>query len=215
MTPCIYLQVLFNRQPPALKCQEVVDLLIVDLHVGHPDEELAVVRLLRSPKPKKLIHRGNSHTTPATNLTRASSSCSFGERLIEQAAHLTHGVEDVADAARDDAGVGVGAVHGERLAAAGLPVGEGGGVEAADDGADEVPDDRAVDPLVGGGPVEHVVCGANRQAINPRKEPRAHGGSGIGTGSGNGGEGEGERRRDPYRRRRVRRERGRRRGGRG
>ena len=94
--------------------------------------------------------------------------------MIEQAAHLTHGVEDVADGARDDARVGVGAVHGERLAAAGLPVGEGGGVEAVDDGADEVPDDRAVDPLVGGGPVEHVVCGANRQAINPRKEPRAH-----------------------------------------
>jgi hypothetical protein len=171
-TPCVYLQVLFNRQPPALKRQEVVDLLVVDLHVGHPDEELAVVRLLRSPKPNKLIHRSNSHHTNRPNM---GIIVLFGEMLIEQSTHLTHGVEDVADGARDDAGVGVGAVHGERLAAAGLPVGEGGGVEAVDDGTDEIPDDRAVDPLVGGCPVEYVVCGGNRQIINPRKEPRARG----------------------------------------
>jgi hypothetical protein len=73
-------------------------------------------------------------------------------------------VEDVADGARDDARVGVGAVHGESLAAAGLPVGEGRAVEPVDGGADEGADDRRVDPLVRRRPVEHVVCGTNHHA---------------------------------------------------
>ena len=34
-----------NPQLLAFKCQEVVDFLVVDLHVGHPGEELAVVSL--------------------------------------------------------------------------------------------------------------------------------------------------------------------------
>lgn len=98
----------------------------------------------------------------------------FREQLIEQPTHLAHGVEDIADRAGNDTGVGVGAVHGERLPAAGLAVGEGGAVEPANDGADEFPDERAVDPLVGRRAVEHVVCGANRPS-SPRKEARAGG----------------------------------------
>lgn len=138
----------------------------------------------------------------------------FGHKLIEQSTHLAHGVEDVADGARDDSWIGVGAVHGERLATAGLSVGEGGGVEPVDDGADEVPDDRAVDPLVGRRPVEHVVCGGNNRRISPRKEARARGVRDREREGGREGEA-GRRRRDPYRRRRVRRGRGRRSDGRG
>lgn len=51
-----------------------------------------------------------------------------------------------------------GAVHGERLPTAGLAVGEGGAVEPVDRGADEGAHQHAVDPLVRGRPVEHVVC---------------------------------------------------------
>lgn len=51
-----------------------------------------------------------------------------------------------------------GAVHGERLPAAGLAVREGGAVEPVDGGPDEGAHEHAVDPLVRGRPVEHVVC---------------------------------------------------------
>ena len=44
-----------NLQLLALNRQEVVDLLVVDLHVGHPDEELTVVGLTNRPKPNKSL----------------------------------------------------------------------------------------------------------------------------------------------------------------
>jgi hypothetical protein len=98
----------------------------------------------------------------------------FGEQIIEQSTHLAHGVEDVADRTANDARVGIGAIHGECLPAAGLAVGEGGAVESTVDGANEFPDDRAIDPLVVRRTAEDVVCGAN-QPSSQRKEARADG----------------------------------------
>jgi hypothetical protein len=96
----------------------------------------------------------------------------FREQIIEQSTHLEHSVEDVADRARNDARVSIGAVHGECLPTAGLVVGEGGAVESADNGANEFLDDRAIDLLVVRRIVEDVVCGAN-QPSSQRKEARA------------------------------------------
>ncbi len=107
--------------------------------------------------------------------------------------YLARGVEDVADGERDDAGVVAGAVHGERLPAAGLAVREGGAVEPVDGGADEGAHEHAVDPLVRGRPVEHVVCiaGVRTREAGGERGGREGGGGGA------------------YRRRRRRRGRGR------
>jgi hypothetical protein len=86
----------------------------------------------------------------------------FGEHIIEQSTHLAHGVKDVADRARNDDRVGIGAVHGECLPAAGLAVDEGSAVESTDESANEFPDDRSIDLLVVRRTVEDVVCGANQ-----------------------------------------------------
>ena len=61
-----------NPQLLALNCQEIVDLLVVDLHVGHPDEELAVVSLTQA-EPNPTNHSRASETIAATNLTIAPS----------------------------------------------------------------------------------------------------------------------------------------------
>jgi hypothetical protein len=61
-----------NLQLLAFKCQEVVDFLVVDLHVGHPDEELAVVSLTQAD-PNPTNHSRAAETIAATNLTMSCS----------------------------------------------------------------------------------------------------------------------------------------------
>jgi hypothetical protein len=153
---CSYLQVFVNLQLLALNIQEIVDLLIIDLHIGHPNEKLAILGL-----PNHNIKHKNGLLGSEGNHGIKPKGRNRGGRAVGMK-HLARGVEDVADGAWDDARVGVGAVHGERLAAAGLPVGEGRPVEPIDSGANERADDRRVDPLVRRRPVEHVVCRTNR-----------------------------------------------------
>lgn len=49
-----HLQALVNRELLVPQCQQVVNLLIVDLHIGHPNQELAIRSLLPSAPQRSL-----------------------------------------------------------------------------------------------------------------------------------------------------------------
>jgi hypothetical protein len=61
-----------NPQLLAFKCQEAVDFLVVDLHVEHLGEELAVVSLTQTD-PNPTNHSRATKTIASTNLTMSCS----------------------------------------------------------------------------------------------------------------------------------------------
>lgn len=103
-----------NRKLLVPQRQEIIDLFIVDLHVRNPNQELPIRGLL------PILSFDSTKVKLKHTKSKNSSKLEKPNSLVY---HLG-GVEDVFDGEKDDSGVIFGAVHGERLAAAGLPVGK-------------------------------------------------------------------------------------------
>lgn len=120
-----HLQALMDRQLLAPKRQQIVDLLIVDLHVRNPNQELSIRTLLTKSQINFFFF------LLFKNQTQIGEKPQKDPDLIGTDYHPS-GAEDILNGQGDDPGVVFGSVHGEGLAAAGLAVGEGGSCGESD-----------------------------------------------------------------------------------